>query len=196
MDHINPPNRGYDLVSGPSLKDRLPKLPLYIWIFIIVLLISLILGGAYLILSRSGMLNNLFKKGEINGEKNITIPYKPTPKPLAHGRQKYLISGSKIGSPKIAEATIDPIDPQKGATQVMEVKILSVDGTTPVTKAEVEIMTDNTSKKATLVLSDGTNLDGIWKGSWTIEDIYDYRYQAVITAENASAGWGVTLTFR
>lgn len=195
MDNINPPNRGYDLVSGPSLKDRLPKLPLYIWIFIFVLLISLVLGGAYLILSRTGMLNSLFKKGEANGEKNISEPFKPSPKPLASGRQTYLISGSKVGAPKVSEVVIDPIDPQPGANQKISAKALSLNNE-PITEVSVTMITDNKKTSYPLKLISGTNLDGVWEGSWNLSDSYLYTYQAAVKTKNAKDEWEVTLTFR
>ena len=194
MDNIDPPNRGYDLVSGPSLKDRLPKLPLYIWIFVFVLLISLILGGIYLILSQTGILKNLFNKEE-NGEKNISIPFKPAPKPLAGGRQHYTISGSKINAPKVAEVVIDPIDPAPGTNQKVSAKVLSLSGE-PVTEVTATMITDNKKTAYPLKLTSGTNLDGVWEGSWNLSDTYLYLYQAAIKAKNAKDEWEVILTFR
>ena len=66
----------------------------------------------------------------------------------------------------------------------------------PVTEVSVELITDNETTSHSLVLTSGTNLDGTWEGTWTMEDSYDSTYQMAITAENASTDWTVTLSIR
>jgi hypothetical protein len=192
MESANPIAQGSHFVgkAKKSLFDRLPKLPLYVWLIIIFVVGILITLGIYFLVNklRSG-------REEINGENNISIPFKPTPKPLAHGKQTYFISGSKTGAPKIAEATIDPIDPQNGENQKFSTKALSLENGA-VSAVKVTIITDNEQKTFPLNLTSGTAEDGVWEGNWVITDTYDYTYQAVIAAENASSGWEITLTFR
>lgn len=196
-------NLPYGSDSGISLfgkiKQRLSGIPPYVLALLATLTVSLILGAFYILLSPNVSLKDLFggkkPKEEVNGEKNITEPFKPSPKPLATGKQIYQISGSKTGAPKIAEFIIDPIDPKPGANQKVSVKVLSLDNQ-PVTEVAATMITDN--KKATypLKLTSGTNLDGVWEGSWSLSDSYLYLYQAAIKAKNAKDEWEVTLTFR
>jgi len=177
------------------MENNLPtkRPPLIFWIFIIVLIIAVTLGGVYFYLLRTGKLANLFPKP--TPIQNIWSPYKPSPRPLASGKQTYLVSGSKTGAPKATEVVIDPLDPAQNASQSATVKVISLDGT-PVSEVEVNMITDNKEKTYPLKLISGTNLDGSWQGTWTLEDSYDYRYQAAIKAKNATSEWTVTLSFR
>lgn len=187
---------GYSLFE--KIRFRLSGLPTYVWVFLLVLSSAVIIGATYIFLSPNISLKDLFKgkeKVEVNGEKNISTTYKPSPRPLASGKQTYLVSGSKTGAPKATEVVIDPLDPAQNASQTVTVKVISLDGT-PVSEVEVNMITDNKEKTYPLKLVSGTNLDGSWQGTWTLEDSYDYLYQAAIKAKNAKSEWTVTLSFR
>jgi len=177
---------GYSLFE--KVRFRLSGLPTFIWVFLAILATTLVIGAVYIFLSPKG-------KVEVNGEKNISTAYKPSPRPLASGKQTYLGSGSKTGAPKATEVVIDPLDPAQNATQTVTVKVISLDGT-PVSEVEVNMITDNKEKAYPLKLISGTNLDGSWQGTWTLEDSYDYLYQAAIKAKNTKSEWTVTLSFR
>ena len=126
---------------------------------------------------------------------NIWEPWVPTPRPLAHGIQTYTVSGSKSGAPKATEITIDSLDPGVGGSQSVSANVIDM-GAGPVTNVSVELITDNETTTHSLELTSGTNSDGTWEGTWTMEDSYDSTYQMEITAENASTDWTVTLSFR
>jgi hypothetical protein len=164
----------------PSWKDKF-HLPLIFWLTSGVGVIALIAGGLFYLLSPK-FYNNLKNKiSEGLGDQNISTPYKPTPIPLANGKQVYTISGSLPGAPRISEVTFDPIDPDKGGNFNLAVKTL--DGT-GVTSVEVTLNTDNKSTDSKLNLTDGTNNDGVWTGSLKMDDSYDYIYRLRIKAKN------------
>lgn len=178
-----------------KIKSFLSDIPFYVWAFILVgAIVSVIIGINYL---APGLLEKIGikKNKEENGATNTWEPYKPSPRPLAHGKQTYLVSGSKTGAPKATEVVIDPLDPAQNASQSVTVKVISLEGT-PVSEVEVKMITDNKQKAYPLKLISGTNLDGTWQGTWTLEDSYDYLYQAAIKAKNTKSDWTVTLTFR
>ena len=195
----------YGSDSGSStfgkIKERLSGIPTYLLAFLAVLVTTLILGGFYLFLSPNISLKDLVNKvkkpeEEINEEKNITEPFKPSPRPLATGKQTYLISGSTKGAPKMSEVTFDPIDPKSDQNQTIIIKALDVNGSF-VKTVTVTLNTDNKGEIHSLSLTQGTAQDGVWQGSWKISDSYDYKYTATIRAENAAGlAQTATLTLR
>lgn len=182
-----------------KLRNRFRGVPTYLLIFFAILTCTILVGLTYIFLSPNISLKDLLNKTgitqEANGEKNISSPYKGTPKPLASGKQTYLISGSKINAPKVAEVVIDPIDPAPGANQKVLAQVLSLSGE-PVTEVTVTMITDNKKTSYPLKLSSGTNLDGVWEASWSLSDTYLYLYQLAVKAKNAKDEWEVTITFR
>mgnify|MGYP001558152017 CR=1 FL=1 len=199
MENDLPYGRDSGISLFRKIKERLSGIPTYLLAFLAVFTATLILAGFYILLSPDISLKDLLNKSgiteEANGEKNISEPYKGTPKPLATGRQTYLISGSKKGAPKISEATIDPIDPKEGASQTFSVKALALEAG-PIADVSVTMITDNEKKTYPLKSISGTNLDGTWQGTWSLKDSYLYTYQAAIKAKSATSEWEVTLTFR
>jgi hypothetical protein len=182
------------------MRLPLPKLPLIVWLILLFIFAGLLSAGIFIAVSPNVSLKSLFGQiGELtkdtNGENNIWTPAKPTPRPLAHGKQTYAVSGSKKGAPKATEVVIDPLDPAPGASQSTTVKALAMEAG-PITKVSIQLITDNKNVTYPLQLTSGTNLDGVWTGSWVMEDSYDYRYQMAVIAENANDAWSVTLTFR
>lgn len=173
-----------------SIRGIIGKIPvIYIVIAIVwVFSIAVIVVGSYIIY-KSPKIEELLKKGraglQTEENKNIAEPFKPSPRPLATGKQTYLISGSTPGAPKMSEVTFDPIDPKSGQNQIVIVKALDVNGSL-VRSVSVTLNTDNKSETHSLSLSQGTAQDGVWQGSWKISDSYDYKYTATFRAENAA----------
>ena len=200
MDETLPGGSDSSLSLFEKIKEKLSGVPAVFLAFLAVLFATLVLGGFYILLSPNVSLKSLLEKlpkieqpQEV--DKNIWEPAKPTPQPLAHGKQTYAISGSKKGAPKATEVVIDPLDPALSATQSGIVKVLSMEAG-PVTKVSIQLITDNKTKTYPLKLTSGTNLDGEWSGTWVMEDSYDYKYQMAVIAENAKDAWSITLTFR
>lgn len=195
----------YGSDSGNSLfgkiKERLSGIPTYLLAFLAVFAATLILGAFYILLSPNISLKDLFNRAETteeaNGEKNISVPYKSTSKPLATGKQTYSISGKTEGAPIITEAVIDPIDPALGANQTWTVRVLDLQQKS-VKEVSLTLTTDN-GKGGTYKLTkiEGTETDGRWQVFLKMPDSYKEVYQAKITATNVSnLGHSVTLTFR
>lgn len=176
------------------MNVRLLKLPLYVWIFIIVAIITFGIIAIYFFAPNFAQKITQRQEAVVeNGQnKNIAEPFKPSPRPLATGKQTYLISGSTPKAPKMSEVTFDPIDPKSGQNQTIIVKALDVNASL-VKMVSVTLNTDNKSETHSLSLSQGTAQDGVWQGSWKISDSYDYKYTATFRAENA-AGLAQTST--
>ncbi len=178
------------LPAKETIKSRLSKWPIHVWLFLIVLIATLIIGGVYIFLSPS-LRQKLFPK---LGPQNVWVPSKPTPRPLAHGKQIYNISGGTKGAPQMTKFIIDPIDPKPEETQTITIKARD---SKPITEIKVTIITDNKNTPHTLERIEGTELNGVWQGSWQIDDTYDYKYQAKLEAKNnANLTSIVTPTFR
>lgn len=179
-----------------TLRQKLPKWPTHVWIFLAVLAVTLIVGGIYLYLSPQ-LRQRLFQKiGPAVKSENIWTPYTPPPASLAHGKQTYMISGSTQGAPKIAEATVDPIDPARGSIQKWTLRVLEPNDKS-VKEVYVTVMTDSEKTIIGLKKVSGTERDGVWEGIGRIKDSYDYSYRALLFAKNdANLAHTLTLTFR
>jgi len=203
MDKNLPGGSSSSLSLFEKIREKLSGIPTVFLVFLAVLFVTLVLGGTYILLSPDvspkSLLEKLLKKEQLHQgievDKNIWEPAKPPIKPLAHGKQTYLVSGGKKGAPKPTEVVIDPLDPAQGATQSATVKVLAMEAG-PVTKVSIQLITDSKNKIYPLQLTSGTDLDGIWGATWVMEDSYNYKYQMAIKAENAQDSWSVTLTFR
>lgn len=177
-----------------GIKTRIAKLPKnYLFLLISLITVPVIIVGGYYLL-KTPFFQRLFEKPEEKVE-NPWTPYTPAPAPLASGPQTYLVSGSTKGAPKIAEVTVDPIDPDKGSTQKLKVKVIPLEDKA-VTGVSVIVNTDTQTKTYDLRRTGQEGQQEIWEGSWTLEDSYDRRYQAVIEAQNGAVPLKVTLTFR
>lgn len=127
----------------------------------------------------------------------------PTPTPVVrgapvpfavHGKQVYSVSrGSGSKGPDVAKVTVDPIDPKVGGTQMMSIKVTH---TKPVKSVNVTLASDAKKKTTVLTLTSGTNTDGIWEGSWTIDDSIDYIYNATIEAKDGKDTAKIDIMFR
>ena len=200
MDNINPPTQGYDLVSGPSLKDRLPKLPLFVWLILVFACAVLISAGIYIAVSPDISLKSLFTRlmrgpQEAEEPQNIWSAYTTTPPPIAIGKQLYKISGGDINLPLITEVLVEPLDPQVGQNQTVTVK---ANGPTPIKEVVVVLRLDNENNfEYKLAQSAGSPTNGEWKGSWSFPHPYNLTYRFNIKAMNENnLGNTTTITIR
>lgn len=185
MDENLPGGSSSSLSLFGKIKNYLTGVPLYVWAFIAVGLVTSLLITTYYVAPElfSKITSKITREQEEQKAENIPEPTKPPPAPLATGKQTYMISGSAPGAPKITEATVDPIDPAKGKDQTWKLEVIDV-GNGPVKEVTVTIFTDNGKNLHPLKLVEGTDTKGVWQGSWKIEDSYDYTYIAVLRAKN------------
>ena len=199
MDHINPPNRGYSLVSGLSLKDRLPKFPLFVWLILLFLFALFFSAGIYIAISPDislkGLFERIFRKAPTEEPQNIWSAYTTTPPPIATGKQLYKISGGDINLPLVTEVLVDPLDPEVGQNQTVTVK---ANGPTPVREVVVVLRLDNENNfEFKLAQSSGSPTNGEWKGTWPFPHSYNLTYRFNVKAMNESnLGNLTTITIR
>lgn len=113
--------------------------------------------------------------------------------PLPEGEDTYSISSGEPG-PEVYAITINPLGgAKKGMTQSLKVKVRHE---LPVRSVTVTMIMDNGSHPVSLSLTEGTDLDGIWTGSWEVTDTHDTVYQAEIEAVGADDTFDATLTFQ
>ena len=115
-----------------------------------------------------------------------------TPRPLATGRQIYLVQTKGIG-PTITDLILDPIDPAPNQLQFVSIKIIS---SSPVKYVNYHLKTDNKTTQYTLNLSEGTDRNGVWIGTFIVDDTYLSTYMATIEAENNAGLTKVEPVFR
>jgi hypothetical protein len=184
METAYPPGAGNNLVPKKSLKDRLPKLPLFIWLIILFFSALLISAGIYIAVSPDVSLKSIFSKlfGRREEVKNISTPYTTTPPPIGTGRQMYRISGGVQGLPTIEWIVFDPIDPAMGSNQTLTVK---ANDANPIKAVFVVLHTDNnTDATYALQQSSGTPTNGEWNTSFAVKNRYDLNYRATIKVQN------------
>lgn len=116
------------------------------------------------------------------------------PAPLAQGKQTYNISrGSGSKGPDIRQVIFDPLDAKPGQNQTISVK---VQNKSSVKSVSVTLKTDNKTKTYDLKLKDGTDLNGIWEGSWSAEDTHDFEYRAIVESADGIDKFKTELTLR
>lgn len=178
--------------------ESLKKIPLHIYIWVVALIaLSLVVLAFFFPSIIPSFFKNLIETPPPSKEQkeNVAEPFKPSPIPLAPGRQVYSISGGKTGAPRMTQATIDPLDVEEGQLQTFEVK--AFDEESEITKITATVVTDNSQETYSLKLSDGTAQEGTWNGSWRIADTFLYNYQLVLTVTNQNGNEStVTMTFR
>lgn len=129
-------------------------------------------------------------------ESSPSSEVKPTERPIVpivKGSVIYNVSQGSHNGPNITQMVIDPQEPASGVAQNVTVKVKS---SKPVTAVEIVLKSDNTEKTHSLTLTGGTELDGIWTGSWTIEDTILYNYVETIKATNADGVSSVDVSIR
>jgi len=94
----------------------------------------------------------------------------PTPHPLtSKGLYKFSISAGKEKPTIMTKGMINPIDPEIGGKQDLE--LTAVSGAKNLTAT----LTTDTKKQTVLLTKDPEKPD-VWKGSWIMDDTYSYIY--------------------
>ena len=120
----------------------------------------------------------------------------PTSKPrqIPSGKTEFNIGQSDKTVPQLSKGSIDPYDPSKGSTQVITIKVKNDQ---PVTKVTAILKTDNnTSNSYPFKLITGTDTDGEWQGSWTVENSHLYTYELTLNAVSSNGTGTITTTLR
>lgn len=118
----------------------------------------------------------------------------PTPTKLFHGKDTYIVSrGSQAKGPNVSEITFDPLDPAVGAQQTISVKVAH---NSPVSDVSVKLRTDTKTTTLKLALSEGSDLGGTWKTTWTVPESYMYNYIATIIATSGKEETSIPITIR
>ena len=113
--------------------------------------------------------------------------------PLPEGKDTYFISSGEEG-PQLYEATIDPLgSAEPGVQQEISVKARNE---TPIQSISVTMILDNGTYAVPLELVEGTEFDGIWTGSWGVQDTHESIYQAAIEAKSEEKTSRIVLTFQ
>lgn len=103
----------------------------------------------------------------------------PTPVPLVQGNQTYSI-GMK-GIPEMYEVWFNTIDPKKD-TQTVKLKVRDKIG--KIISATATVKTDKLSKAYNLSLAEGTASDGVWTGSWKLNDTFNKNFMITFSAND------------
>lgn len=118
---------------------------------------------------------------------------KPTPAPLKPDnglKGTYQVGMGSHDGPTVSQVVFDPLDVKKGQTLNITVKTNFTSSISSVTAVLTE---DSSTQDIAFSLSSGTNLDGVWSGSVTLNDSVDYKYILTITSK-ASNGKSSTVT--
>lgn len=123
-------------------------------------------------------------------EPNATVAPKPTVKPTPiplkpdNGTKgTYQVGMGAHDGPTITQVIFDPLDVKKGETLNLSVK---TNFTSTISSVTAVLTTDNGSQNISFSLSSGTNTDGVWNGSVTLNDSVDYKYVLTITSKSAN----------
>lgn len=111
------------------------------------------------------------------------------PRPLATGKQTFTVMNSADAKgPRLKEVTIDPYDARNGRQQMISLLVTDPAG---VVSASVTVATDSRTTDVPLQLAIGTATEGVWAGTWTVNDTTDTNYamkfHAVAGGEQADA---------
>ncbi len=123
----------------------------------------------------------------------LTPTPKPSPRPIPSGKKTFSVSSGKKTGPQFQGGAIDPYDPTMKGTQTISVTIVS---TKPVTTATLTMQTDTKTKKVPMEIVSGTSTNGVWEGTWTVDDSYLYTYVATITVTDGTESNKIDLTLR
>jgi hypothetical protein len=190
--------RGFSALKNKiPFKDRLPKLPLFVWLILIFISALLFSAGIYIALDPNVSLKSIFQK--LFGGKEVQNVWEPapttTPPLFGTGRQLYTVGGGTTGLPHITQIGVDPIDPKKGEKQTIFVTAIN---DTPIKEIIITLHTDEKdTTMPPLTLDEGSNTEGVWKGEWKFDFTYNLTYRITAVARNESnLGNPITITLR
>lgn len=188
--------KGYDVVSVSSRKsvtkkssDHLTEKKLRMIYFGVGLIVFLFV----FIIAMNGLRTRPQQPFVHSSTPTPTLTSTPTPRPIPTGKRTFSVSSGKKTGPLLGNGVIDPYDPKLDNPQIISISIAS---NKPVTTAKLTIETDTKSKEVLMKLASGTITDGIWEGTWTVDDTYLYTYNATITATDGQETNSVKITLR
>ncbi len=154
-------------------------------IVVLFLILVVLSAGSYFYARRNTYRNNLSQKP--------TITPTPTPRPVQHGNGSFSVSSNKTG-PKMTLLELKPYDPANGATMTLRI---TATNTVPITSIIATMKTDHkTSTPIIFSVVEGTSTQGIWEGTWAVDDTYLYEYTLVITETSSNGEFTNTLGLR
>jgi hypothetical protein len=162
---------------------------------LIAALVLLYIGlniGVYLLATKTSFFKKYITKTPIE-----TPAVAPTKKPvyvLPSGTQTYTFShGKKVVGPKLGKVTLDPLTPENNTVQKLTVTITN---DSPVTSAQVTLITDSDQKTYPLQRTNGTNQDGTWTTEWNMIDTYEQNYRLKFDLKSSTGDYSGSMTFR
>jgi len=170
--------------------------------FILLLLLVLLLSSLviyYTSRNKNDLSNKTNGPSSIESGKKPKAPTStptptPTPRAIPHGKWGFGVGQGDKTVPQFRRGFLDPYDPLKGGTQTVTV---NVKHGLPVTKVIGILKTDHkTSQPYEFKLVSGTNTDGQWEGTWTVDDSYLYTYLLTLKAESSDKSSSVDITLR
>jgi hypothetical protein len=153
---------------------------------IALLIIAGIVAAQLYLMWKSGSLGNLLSRMTPTTTPRVSQAPEgptptPTPRPLRQGEVTMNTSVSaETKGPKLSTTIVDNNDPKVGQTQTLT---STYRHTSPITSVTVTLMSDNGEKTYPMTLISGTNTDGQWQGTWTVEDTLLYTYTFIFTAK-------------
>lgn len=156
-------------------KNFFSQLPWYLWLFLAVLILTIILILAYFLIPG-------LKQKITSGDLNIWTPPTSEVPEILGGKQSYEITGGTEGLPMITNVTLEPQDPKKKETQVI---YISANNATPIKEVLAILhLDDNQDFEYKLDLFEGTNTNGTWRAFFPFPGTYEKAYRVTIKARN------------
>lgn len=156
---------------------------------LLLLMVVMLSLGVYLYINKAILLPFL-----ANNQVTIAPTPTPTPRPIPHGAKGFTVSQTDRTVPQMSRGSIDPYDPERGATQTVTV---AVKHKQPVTEVTAVLKTDHAvSSPFPFTLTSGTSTNGEWQGSWQVTDTYLYKYALVLEATSGTKTAKVEITLR
>lgn len=122
----------------------------------------------------------------VASQKPQATPAAPTPKPSPIAlkpdnglKGTYQIGMGSHTGPSVTQAIFDPLDIQKGQTLTVTI---SANYPGSISKLTATLTEDNSSQNIPVQLSSGSETDGKWTGSVTLNDSVQYKYILTVTA--------------
>lgn len=112
---------------------------------------------------------------------------------LPPGEQVYEFShGENVKGPKPKSLTLTPLSPREDRLQSASI---SISDSLPIKKITLTVVSDTLVTAHELTLTSGTEKDGIWSGSWSLNDTIDNRYAVRTTIIGDSGKYDSAMWF-
>lgn len=167
------------------------------FIGLLVLLIAVIGVGAVVVVKTGVLQIQVTPSIPLQKKSQTQTVSAPTPTPTATylkpGKETYVYSwGEGTTVPKMNQVDIEPHDPKKGQKQTVTVKYTH---TSPIQQVSLQLFSDNKSETFPMTKSEGTDTNGTWTGTWTVNDTVLYRYdlRLLVKADGKEVPYDVVL---